>query len=501
MIINHNISALNTYRQLALNNSNSSKSIEKLSSGYRINRAGDDAAGLAISEKMRGQIRGLNMAAKNAQDGISLIQTAEGALQETHAILQRMRELAVQAANDTNTKSDREELQKEIDQLAMEITRIANNTEFNTKRLLNGGISETGLGENWFQIGANSGQSLSISIGAMDAKTLGVSRDIIGTEINDDAAHVEGAEVSGSADAAGLYDGNTITVAAETVGATKAKLTVTAVNTDLTGLNGTETIVINVDGTETTVTLDSEDLPEDLEELAGIISSGLTGKANVSFDSSTNVLTIESLSDGSSSYIEIVSDGTGVFGVGNATGSDSSIKVTVSDGENDDYEFTGLQGNETELLVSSGAFKGLKITTDGAFDNSLSAQITLTLKEAKAATFNAAANTTVDAETYAGIDVSSQEAASDAITTIQAAIEKVSTERARLGAYQNRLEHTINNLGASAENLTAAESRIRDVDMAKQMMEFTKNSILQQAAQAMLAQANQMPQGVLQLLR
>ena len=501
MIINHNISALNTYRQLALNNSNSSKSIEKLSSGYRINRAGDDAAGLAISEKMRGQIRGLNMAAKNAQDGISLIQTAEGALQETHAILQRMRELAVQAANDTNTKSDREELQKEIDQLAMEITRIANNTEFNTKRLLNGGISETGLGENWFQIGANSGQSLSISIGAMDAKTLGVSRDIIGTEINDDAAHVEGAEVSGSADAAGLYDGNTITVAAETVGATKAKLTVTAVNTDLTGLNGTETIVINVDGTETTVTLDSEDLPEDLEELAGIISSGLTGKANVSFDSSTNVLTIESLSDGSSSYIEIVSDGTGVFGVGNATGSDSSIKVTVSDGENDDYEFTGLQGNETELLVSSGAFKGLKITTDGAFDNSLSAQITLTLKEAKAATFNAAANTTVDAETYAGIDVSSQEAASDAITTIQAAIEKVSTERARLGAYQNRLEHTINNLGASAENLTAAESRIRDVDMAKEMMEFTKNSILQQAAQAMLAQANQMPQGVLQLLR
>jgi len=499
MIINHNISALNTYRQLALNNSNSSKSIEKLSSGYRINRAGDDAAGLAISEKMRGQIRGLNMAAKNAQDGISLIQTAEGALQETHAILQRMRELAVQAANDTNTKSDREELQKEIDQLAMEITRIANNTEFNTKRLLNGGISETGLGENWFQIGANSGQSLSISIGAMDAKTLGVSRDIIGTEINDDAAHVEGAEVSGSADAAGLYDGNTITVAAETVDATTAKLTVTAVKTDLTGLEGNEEIVINVNGEQITVTLNSK--PENLEQLAGIIGSGLTGKANVSFDSNTNVLTIESLSYGSSSYIEIVSDGTGVFGVGNATGSDSSIKVTVSDGENDDYEFTGLQGNETELLVSSGAFKGLKITTDGAFDNSLSAQITLTLKEAKAATFNAAANTTVDAETYAGIDVSSQEAASDAITTIQAAIEKVSTERARLGAYQNRLEHTINNLGASAENLTAAESRIRDVDMAKEMMEFTKNSILQQAAQAMLAQANIQPQGVLQLLR
>ena len=136
MIINHNISALNTYRQLSLNNSNSAKSIEKLSSGYRINRAGDDAAGLAISEKMRGQIRGLDMAAKNAQDGISLIQTAEGALNETHAILQRMRELAVQAANDTNTATDRAELQKEVDQLSQELSRIGSTTEFNTQKIL-----------------------------------------------------------------------------------------------------------------------------------------------------------------------------------------------------------------------------------------------------------------------------------------------------------------------------------------------------------------------------
>ena len=149
MRINNNIMALNTHRQLSINNTNTAKSLEKLSSGYRINRAGDDAAGLAISEKMRGQIRGLNMASKNAQDGISLIQTAEGALTETHEILQRMRELGAQSANDTNTESDRAELQKEVDQLSQEISRIANNTEFNTQKLLNGAFSGA------FHIGAN----------------------------------------------------------------------------------------------------------------------------------------------------------------------------------------------------------------------------------------------------------------------------------------------------------------------------------------------------------
>lgn len=278
MIINHNIAALNTHRQLGANNTNASKNLEKLSSGLKINRAGDDAAGLAISEKMRGQIRGLDMAQKNAQDSISLIQTAEGALNETHDILQRMRELAVQSSNDTNTETDREELQKEVNQLAEEITRISTDTEFNTKKLINGSVAASGL---TFHIGANSSQSINLKIDDMSASALSV----------------------------------------------------------------------------------------------------------------------------------------------NGTGSD------------------------------------------------------------------------------AGINISSQSAADKAITTIQSAINTVSAERSKLGATQNRLEHTINNLGTSSENLTAAESRIRDVDMAKEMMEFTKNNILTQAAQAMLAQANQQPQGVLQLLR
>lgn len=270
MRIQHNISALNTHRNLAFNNTEASKNLEKLSSGYKINRAGDDAAGLAISEKMRGQIRGLDMATKNAQDSISLIQTAEGALNETHSILQRMRELAVQSANDTNVTSDRKALQDEIDALATEIDRISTDTEFNTQKLLNGDFNDK-----VFHIGANSNQNLKITIGNMGTKSLKVD----------------------------------------------------------------------------------------------------------------------------------------------------AIKIT------------------------------------------------------------------------------SQDSANKSITTINTALESVSTQRSKLGAVQNRLEHTINNLGATSENLTAAESRIRDTDMAKEMMGFTKNNILMQAAQSMLAQANQQPQGVLQLLQ
>ncbi|AND42221.1 flagellin [Cytobacillus oceanisediminis] len=292
MRINHNIAALNTYRQLNSASGAQSKSMEKLSSGLRINNAADDAAGLAISEKMRGQIRGLDMAAKNAQDGISLIQTSEGALNETHSVLQRMRELAVQSANDTNTDTDRGELQKELNELIDEVDRIAGQTQFNTKTLMDGTFKTNGLK---FQIGANATQNIELKINDMQSTAIG---------------------------------------------------TLAADGTVATALS----------------TLKSTDLTAD----AGILNQG---KADA------------------------------------------------------------------------------------------------------------------------------------AITVINDAIEQVSAERSKLGAYQNRLDHTINNLNTSSENLTAAESRIRDVDMAKEMMNQTKNSILSQAAQAMLAQANQQPQGVLQLLR
>ncbi|GAA0285638.1 flagellin [Gracilibacillus halotolerans] len=321
MIINNNIPALNTFRQLGVNQGAMQKSMEKLSSGLRINRAGDDAAGLAISEKMRAQIKGLDQASRNSQDGISMIQTAEGALSETHSILQRMRELATQAANDTNVETDRNEIQKEINELTSEINRIANTTQFNTQDMLNATTSGSGGGASafsaTFQVGANNGQSMTISIQNMTAEALGV--------------------------------------AGSTSGAHSAGASVTAL------INGTD-----VSGAE-------------------FVSSGVT--------------------DGTSNTSE------------------------------------------------AGA-----------------------------------------------LDVSDHTKAAAAIEVINDAIETVSAQRSNLGAYQNRLEHTISNLDNSAENLSAAESRIRDVDMAKEMMEMTRANILSQASQSMLAQANQQPQSVLQLL-
>ncbi|MEY9971886.1 flagellin [Lysinibacillus sp. RC46] len=344
MRIQHNISALNTHRNLGFNNAQASKNLEKLSSGYKINRAGDDAAGLAISEKMRGQIRGLDMATKNAQDSISLIQTAEGALNETHAILQRMRELSVQSANDTNVNADRDALQKEVEQLREEITRISTDTEFNTQKLLNSDFKDK-----VFHIGANEGQSIKLSIADTSSKALGLE---------------EGAQV--------------VTAGA---GATAG-----AGSTGATWFSAGATIVSAVAATSVAAAIDE-------------------------------------------------------------------VKASAD----------GFYSDTTSALVKSAA--------------------------------------SGQAVTVGGLDISSQTSADKAITTLDAAIKTVSDTRSNLGAVQNRLEHTINNLGATSENLTAAESRIRDTDMAAEMMSFTKNNILMQAAQSMLAQANQQPQGVLQLLQ
>ncbi len=289
--INTNMGSINAQSNLAATQNAVQKSLSKLSSGFRITKAADDAAGLAISEKMRGQISGLKQASSNAQSAISLIQTGEGGLSETQSILQRMRELAVQSASDTNTADDRTKIQSEVDQLATEITRISNTTEFNTKNLLAGGLKDT------YQIGANAGQNVALQVGAMDAKSLSVG------------------------------------------------------------------------------------------------------------------------------------------------GAGATAAVFVSG-----------------AMTASGV-------------------------------------------AASGINVSTQSGASAAITIITAAINKVSTQRASLGAMQNRLEHTINNLGTSAQNLTAAESNIRDVDMAAEMSNFTKNQVLAQAGVAMLAQANQSPQTILKLLQ
>jgi flagellin len=386
MRINHNIAALNTYRQLGNANAGQQSSMEKLSSGLRINNASDDAAGLAISEKMRAQVRGLDQASANAQDGISLIQTAEGALNETHSILQRMRELTVQSNNDTNTDDDRQAIQDEITQLVDEVDGIAQRTEFNGKNLLEGKV---GLKLDAADNGTLDTLALSYDVDVASAKA--------GTTYTFDYTN-DSAKIS-------LTDGSTTQ------------------EIDLSGAAGVFSAgdVLNFDKLGVKVTLNQ----------GGTFGSDV---GDLAIDAKT-LITEEDAALNSTAVIQI--------------GANKNQDLEISIG---DMSASSLGDSATPGF----ALDGVNVISN-SFDNNL--------------------------------DV------------IDQAIKDVSAERSKLGAYQNRLDHTINNLGTSSENLTAAESRIRDVDMAKEMMDQTKNSILAQASQAMLAQANQLPQGVLQLLR
>ncbi|MBN4062547.1 MAG: flagellin [Alkaliphilus sp.] len=498
MRINNNLLAMNTHRQLGMTNASGAKSMEKLSSGFRINRAGDDAAGLSISEKMRGQIRGLNQASRNAQDGISLVQTAEGALSETQAILQRMRELAVQSSNDTNVGADRTAIQNEMDQLATEVTRISNNTEFNERTLLDGGLTAANnSGELTFQIGANSSQNMALGIVAMDSQSLGVAgTSTVGTVTG--TGDVTSAEITGSA--AAVVDGNVVTATTAEVAATAA--TVTGSTTPLAATPAEAgDLVISVDGAAnfTVAVLDTE-------TLATIITNINTGAGATIATDVGGSLVLTSTTAGTSSNITIDATSTDAtaahLGLNETTtsGTDQSFTITLSDTIRTDSVITGLAIDAT-AVSGTGDYAGFELVLDGALADAQTNTITLAVTAGTAATFNADGTLLAEAVATTGIDISSQAAADTAISTISTALTSVSTERANLGSIQNRLEHTIKNLDTSSENLQAAESRIRDVDMAKEMMNFTKQNILQQAATAMLAQANQAPQGILQLLR
>jgi flagellin len=507
MRINNNIMALNTHRQLGINNTNTSKSLEKLSSGFRINRAGDDAAGLAISEKMRAQIRGLVQASKNAQDGISFIQTAEGALTETHAILQRMRELAVQSANDTNIEIDRGEIQKEMDQLASEITRIANNTEFNKQTLLNGGITDTK-----FHIGANDGQDIALAINAMDAYSLGVARDGIETTVATDATAITEAALADTVGAA-IVGGAAITIsvadntgatsavtindvdfAASGVGSTLNGKTITIVQADTGGGDSDSKLEIDGSGNFTfTIGVSSNaSLVSDKASLVSELNSART--AYETANGASSGLAAAALNSGATGTDTATVAGTGSMTGGAAANPDETI-VTFSDGGSNQAQV--IVADTATSVTGTGAFAGLTFKTSDV--KTAAGTINIAIERAAAADVSDPENV-VKAVAPKGIDVSTQTVASSAITKINDSIEKVSAERSKLGAMQNRLEHTIKNLDTSAENLQASESRIRDVDMAKEMMEFTKQNILMQAATAMLAQANMAPQTVLKLL-
>jgi len=514
MRINTNVAALNSYNQLKNTQNNLSKSLSRLSSGKRINGAADDAAGLAISEKMNSQVRGLAQAQRNAQDGISMIQTAEGALKETHSILQRMRELSVQSANDTNTQADRDEIQKEVDELASELTRISNTTEFNTQSLLNGAVKDGNVGTANFHIGSNKGQSIELSINAMDAASLGVagsSTEYSGTN--------SGVESSSFDDSVGdkIVNGANITFD-YTAGTTDAAASLTAgaaaaPTTNLASISADAELTVNIDGAD--YTLDKAAMTaaagvgQTIANLETALQTAIGTAGTVSNDGSN--LTIDSATSGADSSVSISITGTTTTGIdtafgfsnaASASGTSADDTVTVSDGTASQV-VTVSDSTATEFSVNSGDFEGITVTEDSGISNlasgSHSVAVSAQTINSTSATFS---NNELNTEAFAaaGIDVSSETAANDAISVLDDAIASVSAERSKLGAYQNRLDHTINNLSAAEENLTAAESRISDVDMAREMMNMSKQQILSQAGTAMMAQANQLPQGVLQLL-
>jgi flagellin len=510
MRINNNIMALNAHRQLGVNQANSSKSMEKLSSGMRINRAGDDAAGLAISEKMRGQIRGLKQAQRNAQDGISLIQTAEGALNEIHAILQRMRELADQASTDTNTREDRLEIQKEVTQLTREIDRIARTTQFNTMELLNGKYENM-----YFHIGANMDQNLAVDIADMRAEALG----ILGTE-------------PPAADPVDPADPVDATVAASGDGASKISDVTIAAESEL---DGEYTLVISWDDTKAIATL--KDFEDNVVGGPIDVNAGENTIGDIKFSIDSSQIPTQTTEDFSVTLTATAHVPGGATPSVPSTGSEPTVVASGDDADNiSDVAIAAeseLDGEYTLEITwdadNNKAIATLKDSNDNVVGDPIEVNagvntigdITFSIASSQIPTkteddFSVTLTVTqptedetppvdgdepFDESTMHGINVFDRASANKALETIDKAIALVSEERSKLGAIQNRLEHTIANLGTSAENLQAAESRIRDLDMAEEIMAFTKNNILQQAATAMLAQANQQPQSVLQLLR
>ncbi|HYF78036.1 MAG TPA: flagellin [Symbiobacteriaceae bacterium] len=597
MRINTNVSSLNAWRNLTSTDGAMGKNLERLSSGFRINRAGDDVAGLAISENMRAQIKGLNQAVKNAQDGISLLQTAEGSLTEVHNMLHRMRELAVQSANGTLQPEDRKQIQTEMDNLAKEVTRITNATQFNGMDLIDGSLQSSGIRDVSLQIGPNGGQTVTFGIGAMDAESLGIARDVlVGTVDNGEhfdmtatnaavtSVDALGAALDGNADyrifadEAGATDTYTLqkstdgganwTNVGSAVNAAAGTLvlgnTVSGETVDITGLATVAAdITLNI--------TNSANIVAKIGEMGAGLSAGsfqvqydtsnqhlklvdsATGKDIGAFidlndpkvdktkplvlgdknTAQTVEITLKSnlpTSGGASSVVtdnltiqsvvgkvshdvdDMLVDNGGVIAVG--TGLKSNNYQIVATAANT-IQLQDMNGVAIGNAVNVGATGGVVEIGDDSTNRTVKVDLQVAAiainstavisvnnleQHADAASFSGGAKQ-LNAQAYAGLNVSSVEGAQKAIASIDAAIGKVSYQRSQLGAITNRLDHTINNLSVVSENLTASESRIRDVDMALEMTQFTKAQILMQSGTAMLAQANQKNQAVLSLLR
>jgi flagellin len=554
MIINHNMPAIGSYNALSRTDATINKSLEKLSTGLRINRAGDDAAGLAISEKMRGQVKGLNMASRNAQDGISMIQTAEGALNETHSILQRMRELSVQSANGTNTAEDRQAIQNEVSQLKEEVDRIGNTTEFNTQKLLNGaqaGAAGVATGTN-----STTGAAVAkLTAGSMDA-TLSLKTNHTATDTAlKDQITVDGQKFTIdwntlSTDDKNLIDSDLSTASLETLNKVK-DIIVSKINQaiDDSGTGVTHISGYVDSGNGLVLTSGNSGIKSEvnvssiggvasigarmLSNTAGVTAGGggststqsvgtaiyngstITGGTKADFEVNGITMELNSLvvvTNGTTAMSTVASDLQSAMNssitkynstAGKVEGQEGFVKnvaITVSD---DGRLIVGSESGPITFKDKDGltAIKDLGLS-QAQTEMAGNGGVTFQIGANKAQTMNfGIADMRSASLGISGIDLTTAAGAQTAMKTLDSAISKVSAQRAKLGAVQNRLEHTINNLTTSSENLQAAESRVRDLDMSLEMVSFSKNKIISQAGTSMLAQANQNPQNVLSLLR
>jgi flagellin len=486
--INTNVASLNAQRNLGSSQADLNKSMQRLSSGLRINSAKDDAAGLAISDRMTAQIKGLNQAARNANDGISLAQTAEGALQENTNILQRIRELAVQSANDTNTSSDRASLQAEVDQLISEIDRIATTTTFNGQRLLDGSFSGA-----TFQVGANSGETISFGISGAKAASIGSIASTTGTRVTDT---VDSLTVKvGENQAVTVGPSGDYAVSGDTYRAGDSAYAVAAAINDA-GVAGLSVSAEN--SGEVTLTGSISDAGSDgaTDSNIAAYSLSINGQAiytneNVDSDGTGSAITVSDLRDAINSH----STDTGVT----AELDGNKLTLTAADGADIvvDETFTNFADAAVGITGSAGSEFTDATALHGKVSISATENLTFGGDNSDA---GLAASVAVDSKGISDVDISTREGADSAILRVDSALATIDEIRGGLGAVQNRFESTIANLQNVSENLSAARSRILDADIAQETSAMTKNNILQQAGVSILAQANQAPQLALSLL-
>jgi len=548
MRIQHNIMAMNAYRNYTNNTSALSKNLEKLSSGYKINRAGDDAAGLAISEKMRAQITGLDKAQDNAKDGISLVQTAEGALTEVHDMLNRMYELAEQSANGTfEDGTDRKQLQKEVNQLKSEINRIADSANFNGIKLLDGSMDAEGIG---------GGANMSVNFGSVTAYEAGVSNADPTFSVSLDGLSLKANASSGSLvlnvggqnitlKFSGATKGSAVSLGSLKLSASSA--TLGGIKYDISVSQGSLTfemassVVLTAGmtlnpsfevkvGNATDASIESGLINKGTQ----VITSGVIGGAE-KMATATFEITKDMLANGATikigdqtftiDYSKSKDEATGTtIGVKDLLTKDGQLdnaaidevitRITYAGKGNELFTIGNNGNNQITLQSKTGLNSATYATLDTADEIKKQVAVNAPTQPGKALTlqigdtsdsFNRLSvsiqDMHVDSLGIEDLDISTQAGAQSAVDKIKAAINTVSSVRGTLGATQNRLDHTINNLSVMTENIQDAESTIRDTDVADEMMAYTKNNILIQSAQAMLAQANQVPQGVLQLLQ